>query len=820
MSAIDLHRTTVSEQEDLRRPQKNLGSLGPISHFAGNLLHGVALAAFFIMPFLFEAQFVQLGSVTGYRIAESFRSLSEVFAAPRAFDPHHVTAIALDWPSLGWPHFCMALLGLAAILIRYFYQKRDGQLVAPVATTISAGASIAFLIILIQPFTGFIWELIPGADFLQFLWRLLSPATLLLAWLGATGVSMLSTRLQRIVGLFAIAAFFLFTLTWTYHNPFTLLPESSSPTDLIQTEIEYPHFFGTTTTQEFLPRWVEELPESDSLLHRYGEDTLPARLDAIPEGVTKIAETTTPTGVSFDYKADRNFTALFRLFYFPTWVAHIDGEPTVIGIEETRGLIRLDLPAGRHKAELSLRPTTPYVVGIAISVFSGLLLFVRFRFRKSGARNQEVHGIPNRQIGESEQSTAIVFTILFVGLLGLRIFVLDPRDTLFRFSEIDDPPNPVTVNFDDQLILIGSQFPQSKPISANRPFDVNLYWRAARLLDTDYQTTVQLVDEFGNRFGQSDNSPPSTSPTSLWFPEQYARDAHQILPLTGTPPGEYRIVVGAYSFSLSNYSTLSLGVRDESGNLAGIEYELGKVRVERGRPQPPGSLRLVEGTLGASAAGLGEPIPINLLWNSGDSLIGGLRAKISFISVDGDGHYEIEVSPVRDVYPSELWTANELIRGFHTITLPPELSAGRTTVSIQLVTSDGVEATKPYTLGDIEITEPVRMYDLPVMEAITMYDFNDAIRLLGYDRTSADITLYWQALHPVAESLTVFVHRLDESGALVDGHDSPPARSTLGWLPGEIITDVHPISVGERFGIGLYEPLSAERFGKALLVGP
>jgi 4-amino-4-deoxy-L-arabinose transferase-like glycosyltransferase len=105
--------------------------------------------------------------------------------------------------------------------------------------------------------------------------------------------------------------------------------------------------------------------------------------------------------------------------------------------------------------------------------------------------------------------------------------------------------------------------------------------------------------------------------------------------------------------------------------------------------------------------------------------------------------------------------------------------------------------------------------------------FGNAARLLGYslDHTSVapgdtlQLTLYWQAITPLGEGYTVFAHLLGEhnpatNGPLWAGHDGQPDGGhypTSTWQPGQVILDVHPLSVpadtppGEyRLEAGLY----------------
>ena len=67
---------------------------------------------------------------------------------------------------------------------------------------------------------------------------------------------------------------------------------------------------------------------------------------------------------------------------------------------------------------------------------------------------------------------------------------------------------------------------------------------------------------------------------------------------------------------------------------------------------------------------------------------------------------------------------------------------------------------------------------------------------------------------------TVFTHVLAADGHLVGGHDGPPSggtRPTLGWIPEEIVTDQHIMTLREpytgpaRIEVGLYDPTTMER---------
>ena len=107
-------------------------------------------------------------------------------------------------------------------------------------------------------------------------------------------------------------------------------------------------------------------------------------------------------------------------------------------------------------------------------------------------------------------------------------------------------------------------------------------------------------------------------------------------------------------------------------------------------------------------------------------------------------------------------------------------------------------------------------------------DANGRIRLKGYTITPTVrpggailLTLLWEGLRPVNPSYHVFVHLLDERGAIVAQKDGQPVqwtRPTNSLQPGEQIADRYGILLSENFvpgryqlAVGLYEPVTGQR---------
>ena len=86
---------------------------------------------------------------------------------------------------------------------------------------------------------------------------------------------------------------------------------------------------------------------------------------------------------------------------------------------------------------------------------------------------------------------------------------------------------------------------------------------------------------------------------------------------------------------------------------------------------------------------------------------------------------------------------------------------------------------------------------------------------------TCSLALVWQAQAETAVSYRVFVHLVDENGAILAQSDGEPAnwsRPTTGWMAGEYIVDDHLLAIpaelpaGDlRLRVGLYDPLTGVR---------
>jgi 4-amino-4-deoxy-L-arabinose transferase-like glycosyltransferase len=114
-------------------------------------------------------------------------------------------------------------------------------------------------------------------------------------------------------------------------------------------------------------------------------------------------------------------------------------------------------------------------------------------------------------------------------------------------------PNPVSVNFDNQMALVGYDLDR-RAVRPGEMVALTLYWRGLRRMDVNYTVSVQFVNSDWVKAAQQDTWPVGgTAPTSTWQPGVLIEDAYD-LTIADVPPGVYDVRLTVYRF-------------DEEGNI-------------------------------------------------------------------------------------------------------------------------------------------------------------------------------------------------------------------------------------------------------------
>ena len=210
------------------------------------------------------------------------------------------------------------------------------------------------------------------------------------------------------------------------------------------------------------------------------------------------------------------------------------------------------------------------------------------------------------------------------GFWGLKLlhYALPPD---VHFSGEPSPEHPLTVNFDDQIKLLGYTVSEDKATTSG--LEVVLYWQALQDVAEDYKVSLRLRDDAGHEWGAYDGRPTGLLyPSFRWSAGEMLFGTAQIMPTAGTPPGLYQLQASLYS----DVNLVGLDVLDEQGTPTGTTATLGSVELSAGRPasvadvQPSQRMEvalteevgLMGYDLSASSAQPGDTVQLNLYWRA------------------------------------------------------------------------------------------------------------------------------------------------------------------------------------------------------------
>lgn len=331
------------------------------------------LAAFFILPLIFERQFVHTETLlSGYfDYRQHFVNLKQLFLSNHweygsSFFGDGDT-VNLSTGPVQW------IVGLFGVILAILNFKKERNI--STAVFLLAGLELLVLFLIHQK-SSFIWEKISILGWLQFPWRFLALSVFLLSILSASAIFFLGKYKKKlgwalgiiaIVGVFVLHANFFKPLNWLDISDKDKFSGQSWEKQL------------TISIFDYLPIYAKLPPNKKAL-------DFPEILDGEVEFINYKKGSDYQIG---NVKVDREATVRVPLFDFPGMEVLIDQRKVTHWHDDCRGekyclgLITFNLPVGTHKIETNLKDTPIRKTGNIITLISFcLIIWLLYKVKK------------------------------------------------------------------------------------------------------------------------------------------------------------------------------------------------------------------------------------------------------------------------------------------------------------------------------------------------------------------------------------------------------------------------------------------------------
>ena len=329
-----------------------------IIRLAGGLGLGLGLAAFFLIPIVFERNLVHLESLTGgyFDYRQHFVSLYQLFISNRFGYGSSQLGPGDDLSlSVGQIHWILALVAVILALRNYSRQRRLSQLV------LILGAVELGLLFLAHQRSAFVWDRLPFLALWQFPWRFLVVGNFLLSTLSAAAIHFLPGSPAKTLALAAIGLVFL--LHGSFFKP------------QVWRQVEDNQLLtGQELAKQQTASIGDYLPKAAAFPPNYPAPPQPE----VISGQARIASYHKGSATQLGQIQVTSPRALIRapIFDFAGLQVFTNGRPVshshdvCSGQDYCFGQVSFWLPRGDHQVKIQLSSTWPRLVGDAVSLLT------------------------------------------------------------------------------------------------------------------------------------------------------------------------------------------------------------------------------------------------------------------------------------------------------------------------------------------------------------------------------------------------------------------------------------------------------------------
>ncbi len=249
-------------------------------------------------------------------------------------------------------------------------------------------------------------------------------------------------------------------------------------------------------------------------------------------------------------------------------------------------------------------------------------------------------------------------------------------------------------------------------------------------------------------------------------------------------------------------------------------------------------IRLLGAKIAPERTRPGETIDVALYWQGIETLDEDYGVTVQVFGREGQRIGQRDSFPGLGNYPTTEWSPGTVIVDTYRIPLDPEAVAPvEAVIEVGLYHPDSLDRLPAFDAAGNPLGRTLtgRFKLAPRKKAHyewqneAEYRFGDQVALRGFDIQEDDLqpggalllSLYWQVLEAIDKDYTVFIHLLDDSGAVLAQQDTPPVSGSYPsslWEKGEIVQDPHDIPLPSdlplghyRLALGLYSLESMQR---------
>lgn len=753
---------------------------------------GLALSAWFWLPALLEGKWVHLERMTsGYlNYSGHFRS-ADLIQWKILFDYHREASPY----AMGAVQAILAMAGTASILI---WWTRRRHLERNSAFFLLMLASVTFLI---TPLSRPIWDALPLLPFVQFPWRLLAvqalPLSLIIGYL-ARWPNKMTARLgspKSWRGIIAGALGLALLTTAILDLPVEYLVIDDVTSEQVALYEYFTAYVGSTSRNEYQPRWVEPSPFTSAVLLNDGEKPPPLAVQGELSEAKLLTQEPTEERWLVEIASPQAALA-FHTYYFPGWQGYVDGQPVETRPIEGLGYIGLAVPQGSHQVTLRLERTPVRAVGEGLSLAAvltiiGLLIAGRklTRQRVDEAMSQQcsplIDSLPVDSSPHNRRPWAVSLALLLSLALLPRLLPRTVQDGAFLdltlgFRRVPYPHhNPRGVPFENGMRLRGYQL-SAEEVKAGETITVTLYWEEAAMEQgSTPEAVVRLVLPAAHLFQ---------------VPYSIAQDQAPLEPTT-----IHHLEVPMES--VRGIYFVSVGLRDAEGEIAALS-EGGepldilclspvRLRSEEGMTiEQPALAEFGQGIVLAEAGAQQESpqlLRADLVWEAAEPVPANYGTSLRLKDAEGYTVASLDAQPLYGFYPTSLWRPGELVYDHRWLPLPEGTPPG-SDYSLEVILYD-MPTLQP--VGTARVDQIALMHPTVKMGYPIRHRFPQglAVSEANVERAQLEqgenlsLTVKWTAVAPLGRDYICSLKLRNERGEVAQQWQEPLAHSypTSRW---------------------------------------